>query len=92
MAKSKSAATARPQSRWVLLLGGIILGFLWGTLMWGFAALIGQKTGGVKGWLYIAISMGMIGGGVSAIFGAFGAVRRGERVGPRFRRAPKDPQ
>lgn len=90
MAKTKSTAPPRPQSRWLSLLGGMVLGFIWGTLMWGLVTLFGQNSGGSKGWLYIAVSMAMIGGGVSAIFGAFGARGRGERIGPKIRRSGKD--
>jgi hypothetical protein len=64
----------------------MILGFVWGSIMWGFATLIGRDTGGVYGWLYLALPIAMIGGGVAAIFGARGARQRGERVTPRFRR------
>ena len=76
----------RPTSRWVTLTLGVLLGFVWGSVMWGFATLIGQDTGGVKGWLYLAMSIAMIGGGIAAVFGAVGAKRGGERVSPRFRR------
>ncbi len=72
------------------LAAGIGLGFAWGSLMWGLVTLFGQETGGVKGWLYIAVSMAMIGGGVSAIFGAFGARSRGERISPRVRGSNDD--
>ncbi len=78
--------TPRPFNRWAQLLLGIVLGFAWGSIMWGFATLIGQETGGVRGWLLIALPMGMIGGGIAAIFGARTVRARGERVGPRFRR------
>jgi hypothetical protein len=54
--------------------------------MWGFATLIGQETGGARGWLLIALPVAMIGGGVAAIFGAKGARSRGENIGPRIRR------
>jgi uncharacterized membrane-anchored protein len=90
MAKSKAPAPARPQNRWLMLLSGVALGFVWGSVMWGLTTLFGQETGGVRGWLIIAVTMGMIGGGVAAIFGAFGAVGRGERIGPRLRRSRKD--
>ncbi len=69
-----------------MIATGMVLGFAWGSLMWGLVTLFGQKSGGVKGWLYIAISLAMIGAGVAAIFGAFGARRRGERISPRIRR------
>ena len=65
---------------------GLVLGFAWGSLMWGLTTLFGQDTDGVRGWLYIASSMAMIGGGIAAVFGARGARGRGERIGTRFRR------
>lgn len=63
---------------------GIVLGFAWGSVMW----LITGAQGNTKVWLYIAITMAMIGGGVAAIAGAISARRRGERVSPRIK--PKD--
>ena len=90
MAKEKTTASPRPQNRWLMLFAGIVLGFMWGTVMWALVTVFGQNSGGLKGWLYIAVSMGMIGGGVSAIFGAFGARGQGERVGPKIRRSRKD--
>jgi hypothetical protein len=54
--------------------------------MWLLATAFGQNTGGLRGWLYIALSMAMIGGGIAAVFGAAGAKKGGERVSPRFRR------
>jgi hypothetical protein len=76
----------RPRSRWVTLALGLLLGSAWGTIMWLLATAFGQNTGGLRGWLYIALSMAMIGGGIAAVFGAAGAKKGGERVSPRFRR------
>ena len=90
MAKAKTTASPRPQNRWLVLLAGMVLGFMWGTLMWGLVTVLGQNSGGVKGWLYIAVSMAMIGAGVAAIFGAFGARAQGQRIGPKIRRSRKD--
>lgn len=70
----------------MVLATGMLLGFVWGSIMWGLVTLLGQKSGGVKGWLYIAVGMAMIGAGVAAFFGAIGARRRGERISPRIRR------
>ena len=74
------AQSRKPLSRPLQLAVGVALGFAWGTVMW----LITGAEHGVRLWLYLAISMAMIGGGVAAFFGAFGAKRRGERVSPRL--------
>lgn len=71
-------------SRLRVVASGIVLGFLWGTLMW---AITGAE-GDWKVWLYISLTMAMIGAGVAAVFGALGARKRGERVSPRI--ATKD--
>ncbi len=76
----KGGDTAR--LKWVLY--GFLLGLGWGTLMW---AVTGASSG-VKVWLYIALTTGMIGAGVAAIFGAMNARKRGERISPRV--MPKD--
>ncbi len=68
--------------RWVIY--GFLLGLAWGTLMWAITG----ATGGWKVWLYIALTMAMIGGGVAAIFGARNARKKGERISPRI--MPKD--
>ncbi len=60
--------------------GGFVIGFLWGTVMW----LITGMQGDTKVWIYLALTMAMIGGGVAAIFGLMGARRRGERISPRL--------
>ena len=65
---------------------GILLGFAWGTVMWALTTAFGQDTGGARGWLYLSLSIAMIGGGIAGIFGAIGAKKSGERVSPRFRR------
>ncbi len=63
---------------------GMLIGLAWGTIMW---AITGAQGGAVV-WLYIALTMAMIGGGVAAIFGAMNARKRGERISPRI--MPKD--
>ena len=68
--------------KWVA--GGLIIGFVWGTVMW----LITGMQGDVKVWMYLALTMAMIGGGIAAIFGAMNARKKGERITPRI--APKD--
>jgi hypothetical protein len=85
-AESARATRRRQASRWTTLGFGILLGFAWGSLMWLITTAFGQNTGGVRGWLYIALSMAMIGGGIAAVFGAAGAKKGGERISPRFRR------
>ncbi|MEI7520777.1 MAG: hypothetical protein WCK40_05480 [Thermoleophilia bacterium] len=64
--------------------GGLVIGFLWGTLMW----LITGMQGDAKVWMYLALTMAMIGGGIAAIFGAMNARKKGERITPRI--ATKD--
>ncbi len=81
-----SNASRGPGSRWVTLGFGVALGFAWGSVMWAIATGLGQDTGGVRGWLYLAISMAMIGGGIAGVVGAVGAKKSGERISPRFRR------
>jgi len=71
-------------NRLVWVIYGFLLGFGWGTLMWAITG----ATGGVTVWLYISLTMAMIGGGVAAIFGARNARRKGERISPRI--MPKD--
>ncbi len=73
-------------SRWLTIGVGIVLGFVWGTIMWGVMKIAGREVGGAAVWLYLAISTAMIGGGVAAVFGAGSARKRGERIGPRIRR------
>lgn len=72
-------------NRIVLVMLGAALGALWGVIMWGAATLLGSDSG-LRGLLYLALTLGMIGGGVAAFFGAIGVARRGERVSPRIRR------
>jgi hypothetical protein len=72
-----------PPSRFATLGMGVLLGAVWGSLMWLIFELAGRDSG-PRGWAYLAISMAMIGGGVAAIFGAGAARRRGERVSPRL--------
>lgn len=61
---------------------GAGLGFAFGTLMWVITGLQGDW----RVWLYLAITTAMLGGGVSAAFGAMAIRKSGERVTPRFRR------
>ncbi len=63
---------------------GIVIGFFWGSVMW----LITGAQGNAKVWLYLAITMAMIGGGVAGIAGAISARKKGERISPRLK--PKD--
>jgi hypothetical protein len=81
--KTAEKAPARPPSRVAMVVTGVVLGAIWGSVMWGITELAGQDSG-VRGWLYLTITIAMLGGGVAAIFGAVGATRRGERIGPRI--------
>jgi hypothetical protein len=74
----------RPPSRFLTVLTGVGLGAVWGSVMWLIFEATGQDTG-ARGWIYLALTTAMIGGGVAAFFGATGARMRGERVGPRLR-------
>ena len=80
MAKSSSPRVA---PRALIVLGGAALGAFWGFAMWGITTLAGQDSG-ARGLAYLMLTTAMIGCGIAAIFGAFGARRRGERVTPRF--------
>jgi hypothetical protein len=71
------------RTRLGIVLTGVVLGAVWGTLMWGLFELLGRDSG-LRGWLYLAFTVAMIGGGVAAFFGATGAARRGERIAPRL--------
>ncbi|MGE0028279.1 MAG: hypothetical protein AB7O78_02475 [Thermoleophilia bacterium] len=81
--KAAAPAPAKPPNRVLIILTGIVLGAVWGTVMWGIFALAGQNSG-FSGWLYLTISIAMLGAGVAAFFGAVGVSRRGERVTPRL--------
>jgi uncharacterized membrane protein YgaE (UPF0421/DUF939 family) len=67
---------------WVL--GGFVLGAVWGTIMWAITA----SDSGLQVWVYLALTMAMIGAGVAGIFGAMNARKKGERISPRI--MPKD--
>lgn len=84
MGKKTAEAAPRSTSRIRSVALGIVLGAAWGTVMWGIFTLAGQETSG-RSLAYLIISTGMIGGGVSAIFGVNQVRRRGERVTPRVR-------
>ena len=79
-----AAGSRRPPSRILTVLTGVALGAVWGSVMWLVFQVAGQESG-ARGWAYLAVTTGMIGGGVAAVFGATGARRRGERLGPRLR-------
>ena len=81
--REPAAAPVKPPNRFMILLTGVVLGAIWGTVMWGIFELAGRESG-VRGWLYLTITIAMLGGGVAAFFGAVGATRRGERVSPRL--------
>ena len=85
---NKPPAPPAPTSRWRIVLTGVLLGALWGVVMWGINAAIHQSSSGVV-FLYLVLTMAMIGGGVAAFFGAIGIRRGGESVTPRFRRRSK---
>lgn len=76
-------APPNPRSRIAIVLTGAVLGAIWGTIMWGVSELLGQDSG-LRGWLYLVFTIAMLGAGVAAFFGATGAARRGERIGPRL--------
>ena len=83
--KPRNAGQPAPQkapNRFLIILTGMALGAVWGTVMWGIFALAGQNSG-VNGWAYLTVSIAMLGAGAAAFFGAVGATRRGERVSPR---------
>lgn len=82
--KTKPAAdpAPRPMSRARVVLSGVALGAVWGSLMWAAFELMGRGSG-PRGLVYLAFTIAMIGGGVAAVFGAIGARRGGERVSPR---------
>jgi hypothetical protein len=50
--------------------------------------LITGMQGDAKVWIYLSLTMAMIGAGVAAIFGAMNARKQGERISPRMK--PKD--
>jgi len=81
--KAAAPAPEKPANRFLIILTGMALGAVWGTVMWGIFALAGQNSG-VSGWAYLTVSVAMLGAGAAAFFGAVGATRRGERVSPRI--------
>lgn len=82
--RSDAGADDAPRrSRIATVLTGVLLGAVWGTVMWGVSELLGRDSG-LSGWAYLTFTVAMIGGGVAAFFGATGAARRGERIGPRL--------
>jgi hypothetical protein len=77
-----------PPNRWLTVLTGVVLGATWGVVMWGINAAIHHSASGIV-FLYIVLTMAMIGGGVAAFFGAVGVKRAGDSLSPRFRRRGK---
>jgi hypothetical protein len=84
MAKKIVETPRKSPSRLKMVAFGAVLGAVWGAVMWGIFALLGQDSGG-RGLAYLLISTAMIGGGVSAIFGANQVRKQGERVTPKMK-------
>jgi hypothetical protein len=76
-------AQGRLPPRVVVLLTGVVLGLVWGSVMWLIFEAAGRESG-VRGWVYLAITTAFIGGGVAALFGANAARKRGERISPQL--------
>jgi hypothetical protein len=82
VARNASGSTAeRPPSRLRIIAVGALIGVVWAAIMW---LIVGRDSGG-RGFAYLAITLGMIGCGVAAIFGASAAKKRGERVSPKVK-------
>jgi hypothetical protein len=81
--ESTETAEGRVPSRLLVVATGVVLGAVWGSVMWLIFEVAGRESG-ARGWAYLAITMAMIGGGVAALFGANAARKRGERVAPRL--------
>jgi len=90
MARKPTTSPAPPAApnRWRIVMTGVLVGALWGVVMWGINAAIHHDSNGTV-FLYLVLTMAMIGGGVAAFFGAVGIRRGGESVTPRFRRRGK---
>ena len=86
MSKRKQRGPAKERNalppRFLNLVAGAAIGAAWGLLMWLFFSLTQDADG--RDLVYIAGTSAMIGGGVAAIFGTFGARKRGERLFPRL--------
>jgi hypothetical protein len=63
-----AAPSKRPTSRPLIVLSGVLLGAIWGTVMWVIFELAGRDSG-VRGWIYLVFTLAMMGGGVAAFFG-----------------------
>ena len=81
--KSAAPAPAKPINRVAIIVTGIVIGAIWGAVMWGITELAGQDSG-LRGLVYLTVTIAMLGAGVAAFFGAVGATRRGERVTPKL--------
>lgn len=82
MARTRLSRDTLPP-RLLALFIGMGIGAAWGAVMWVIASLTGTDSG-VSGLFYLMITTAMIGGGAAALFGAFGARRRGEKVHPKL--------
>jgi len=78
-ASDRSAGRAPSRLRTIAL--GALIGVAWAAVMW---LIVGRDSGG-RGFAYLAITLGMIGCGVAAIFGAGAAKKRGERISPKVK-------
>ena len=67
--KPAAPVPAKPPNRVAIILTGIVLGAIWGTVMWGIFELSGQDSG-LRGWAYLTITIAMLGAGVAAFFGS----------------------
>ena len=88
MAKQPPTTPTPPSSsmsRVRIVLAGVILGAIWGGIMFGVNAAIHGSANGVV-FIYLVITMAMLGGGVAAFFGARTVRRSGESIGPGFRK------
>ena len=75
-----------------VVLSGVALGAVWGSLMWAAFELIGRGSG-PRGLVYLAFTIAMIGGGVAAVLRRHRRpARRGEGLPPRARGRPPRPQ
>ena len=71
-----------PTNRVALVGLGVLLGAVWGVVMWGLTKLTSGAD--LRDLLYVVVTMAMIGGGVAAMFGAV-SVRRPRRTSKSLR-------
>jgi uncharacterized membrane protein YciS (DUF1049 family) len=79
--RNKRSKEERPEIPWriKLLLVGVALGLLWGTILWVVASLSNGEFE-FSSLLVTLFAAGAIGGGVAAIFGTFTAKSKGEKI------------